>query len=87
MSTHIADPNRLRQLAKDLVRYEEQIKAEGQRLRSAFARAGWSDSEGRRFEDALKQMVTNLERSARTAGDLSSTARDKASALDRYLQR
>lgn len=86
MSATIADPDRLRQLARDLRRFEDQIKSETRTLRSTFARASWTDSEGRRFEDSLKQMISNVEKAASIAQGLSNTANRKASALDQYLR-
>jgi uncharacterized protein YukE len=82
-----ADPRDLRQFAKELRRFEDEIQAQTRRLKSSFDRVDWHDRERQRFEEGLSQMLKSIQRASESARPLSQAITKKAENLERYLGR
>ena len=80
-----ADPESLRQFAKQLRRTEESVKQQLRQLTSQLNGLDWNDDQRQRFESELTQMTKQIER---FASNISSTyapsLEKKARALDEY---
>jgi hypothetical protein len=82
-----ADPRAIREFAKQLEQFERETREASRRLRSQFGRTDWNDSEGRRFEQKVNDLLKSVERPLQQAGSLGATAKKKAGQLEAYLGR
>jgi ABC-type transporter Mla subunit MlaD len=80
-----ADPEKLKQLAKDLQAGAEQCEQIVRQMQQAVARADWRDPEGVRFAEQVKEQLRPL---ARVADGLRSRfpteLRRKVAALEQF---
>lgn len=55
MTDHVnADPSAVKQLARSLEHYQQEIKDASKRAQQAINRANWNDGQKRQFEDTFK---------------------------------
>jgi uncharacterized protein YukE len=60
MASVIADPEKLKQLAKTLGSSADQLQQIARNLTRALDSSGWNDAERQKFEQDFKQSVRNL---------------------------
>lgn len=82
-----ADPRAIREFAKQLDQFERETRDSARRLRSQFAKTDWKDSEGRRFEQNVNELLKSVERPLQQATPLAGEAKKKAGQLEAYLGR
>lgn len=80
-----ADPDKLRQLSREIVQLAGQIEQIAQQLPRAFARADWGDPDGQKFGESLSGPTRALQRlAADMRSQYPATLQRKISALDQY---
>lgn len=82
-----ANPQDLKQFAKDLQRFEDQVKQEIKALRNRYQRLDWSDRERQRFDADFNQLCKGIDASMRSNPEMQKLLNRKASDLERYLGR
>lgn len=80
-------PQDMRSFAKDLRKFEDEIKQATNQLRRSFSRVDWDDPQRQRFEQSLNDMLKASQRSVSSAPELAKTLDRKAGELERYLGR
>ncbi|QLQ16282.1 MAG: WXG100 family type VII secretion target [Micropruina sp.] len=80
-----ADPEKLRQFARQLGRSADQLQQVTRELSRALDRSGWEDAERHKFEDDFKQTLKNLSRfTDKLKGEYVPALVKKAAFLDQY---
>lgn len=83
-----ADPEKLKQLAKDLTSSADQLQQVARSLSRALDNSGWQDAERQKFEQDLKQMAKTLSQfTEKLKGQYATVLRKKAAALEQYRGR
>ena len=88
MAGVIADPEKLRQLARTFTGSADQLQQLARNLTRALDSSGWDDAERRRFEQDFNQSMRTLTRFADTLkGQYAPDLKRKAAALEQYRGR
>ena len=85
MANVVADPEKLRELAKKMASAGQQMDAMRNQIAKALSSAGWDDSERRRFEEQVNSDLKAVAAVAqRLQSQYPSTLQRKARALDDF---
>jgi uncharacterized protein YukE len=84
----VADPEKLKQLAKTLTSSADQLQQIARGLSRALDNSGWQDAERQKFEQDFKQTVKSLGKFTEKLKDQYAPAlQKKAAALEQYRGR
>jgi uncharacterized protein YukE len=88
MASVIADPEKLKQLAKTLGSSADQLQQIARNLTRALDSSGWNDAERQKFEQDFKQSVRNLTQfTDLLKSQYAPLLQRKAAALEQYKSR
>lgn len=80
-----ADPEKLKQFAKDLGRSADKLQEVARELSRALDRSGWEDAERQRFEQDFKQTLRSLSLfTEKLKGEYAPALVKKAAILEQY---
>jgi len=83
-----ADPEKLKEFARTLIKSADQLQQVAQSLSRALDKSGWNDSERQKFEQDFKQTVKSLTQfNEKLKSTYAPTLQKKASALEQYRGR
>ena len=83
-----ADPEKLKQLAKSLIKSADQLQQVARALSRALESSGWQDFERQKFEQDFKQTVKSLSQfTDKLRGQYAPVLQKKAAALEQYRGR
>jgi uncharacterized protein YukE len=88
MAGVVADPEKLKQLAKTLVSSADQLQQIARNLTRALDASGWKDAERQKFEQEFKQSSRSLTQFTELLrGHYAPLLQRKAAALEQYKGR
>jgi uncharacterized protein YukE len=83
-----ADPEKLKQLAKDFTSSADQLEQVARALSRALDRSGWEDSERQKFEQDFQKTVKSLSQfTDKLKSQYAPVLQKKAAALEQYRGR